>query len=127
MEAGDTFRFTGPTADKHPWIVISDPQACPGQVLLVNMTEWRSDKEQTCILNPADCPGIVEKNSCIYYAGSRVHSDLHLEHLIATGKAVLTGKLPPDVLARIREGAARSKFLKLSHGQLLIEQGLVEE
>ncbi|MEX2119929.1 MAG: hypothetical protein WD847_10080 [Pirellulales bacterium] len=123
MKAGDTFRFI--IGDDHLWMIISDPGLDKSKVLLVNLTTWRADKEQTCLVNPGDHPS-VQHNSCIYYRGSRVHSDAHLNSMLNLGRIVLQDPLADSLLARIREGAARSLLMRLEHGQILFDQGLVE-
>lgn len=123
MEAGEAFRFA--SGDDHWWIVISDPAKDPDNVLIVNMTSFRQDKDQSCLLNPGDHE-IVEHNSVIFYADSRVHAASHLNHLVSMGRVKCAGKLfPPHILQLIREGAMQSKFMKLKHAQILIDQGLV--
>lgn len=123
MNAGDTFRFR--SGDEHLWMVISDPGVDSSKALLVNCTTWRADKEQTCLLNPGDHPAI-EHNSVVYYAGSRVHSLVHLHYLLNNDKIVLHDPLSAQVLTRVREGAASSKQIRLDHGQILFDQNLVE-
>ena len=125
MKAGDVFRFVGGD-DDHLWLVISDPSLDSANVLLVNITTWRADKEQTCLVNPGD-HSAIKHNSCIYYRGSRVHSDAQLNYLFNANRLVLyDDPASPELLARIREGAVASKMMRLDHGMILIDQGLVE-
>jgi hypothetical protein len=124
MEAGDTFRFV--SKDTHLWIVISDPAVNRDQVLIVNVTTFRSDKETTCRLNPGDHPAIVH-NSCVNYAEARVYSDSQLLHLEQKRRIVMYDKVCPEILALIREGAVRSVHMRLRYGQILIDQGLVSD
>lgn len=123
MKAGDTFRFRA--HDNHLWIVTSDPALNSKMVLIVNVTTWRRDKEQACLLGPQDHEQISH-NSCIHYAGSRIYDDAHLEDLLANDKIVLHAPLRSDVLRRIREGAVASTQMKLEHGQIIIDQELVD-
>jgi len=124
VTAGDTFRFLN-GEDPHLWMVISDPELDANEVLIVNVTSWRADKEQTCLLGPGDHPAIAH-NSCIFYKGSRVHSHSHLNWLYNSGKIVLVEPLSASLLKRVREGAAGSVRMRLDHGRILITQGLVE-
>lgn len=73
MKTGDTFRFR--SGDPHLWIVISDPAKDADKVLIVNVTSWRGDKDQTCLVGPGDHP-LIEHNSCINFRGSRVYPEL---------------------------------------------------
>lgn len=124
MNAGDTFRHK--RHDKHLWIVLSDPRVNQQEVLLVNMTTWRADKDQACLLNPGDHEE-VEHNSCINYEDARVCSESHLNHLELSDSIVLCPPLKPDVLARVRAGAAQSTRITIKHYELLVEQELIEE
>ncbi len=101
MQAGDAFRFAQ-GEDGHLWIVVSDPRIDSARVLLVNVTTWRPDKDQTCLLNPGDHPAI-EHNSVIHYAGSRVHSDEQLNFLENHKRLVLNQPVSPALLHRIRK------------------------
>lgn len=123
MRAGDTFRFRA--NDPHLWLIISDPEKDRNQVLLVNVTSWRRDKEQSCLLGPEDHPQI-EHNSCIYFVGSRLVADSHLSHLYNTDRIVLHEPLREDVLRRVREAAAVSRTMKIDHRQILFDQQLVD-
>ncbi|HVA47944.1 MAG TPA: hypothetical protein VNH11_16360 [Pirellulales bacterium] len=107
------------------WIIISDPDKDAENVLIVNVTSWRADKDQTCLVGPGDHP-LIEHNSCINFHGSRVYPDQHLNWLFNGDKIVLHEPLSPAVLQRVREGAVLSPRMKLAHGQILLAQGLVE-
>jgi hypothetical protein len=57
IEAGDTLLVALPntSVDSHLWMVISDPTQSD-EVLIVNFTSWREDKDQACVLNRGDHP-----------------------------------------------------------------------
>ena len=123
MKAGDTFRFR--SGEHHLWMVISDPDKDPESVLVVNLTTWRADKDQSCLLGPSDHE-LIEHNSCIHYRGSRVYPNRHLDWLFTSDRIVMHAPLSPHVLQLVREGAATSPTMKLAHGQIIFDQGLVE-
>ncbi len=123
MKAGDTFRFR--SGEIHLWMVISDPALDRTKVLLVNMTTWKPEKEQVCLLNPGDHPE-VDKNSCIPFIHAKVYPDSHLEHLLSIDRIIIKEELSRKLLQRIREAAVSSRFLRLEYGQILIDQGLVD-
>jgi hypothetical protein len=93
--------------------------------LIVNLTSWRHDREQACILHSGDHP-FVTHDTCINYRQSRLVAPEQLQQAFARG--ALTGDAPvgADVLQRIREGAAQSKLIPLQNLDLLKRQGLVE-
>jgi hypothetical protein len=66
------------------------------------------------------------KDTCIYYARSRVESNVALDALLASGQIILCDPVPLAVLRRIRDGAAVSQHLALGHRQLLVDQGLIQ-
>jgi len=47
VKAGDTFIIEQPgtSLDSHLWMVISDPNVDPHEVVLLNFTTWRADKD----------------------------------------------------------------------------------
>lgn len=123
MKAGDAFHFV--RLERHLWIVLSDPEQDPHRVLLVNVTSWRADKEQVCLLNPGDHE-CVEHNSVINYEDARVVGSPHLVSLVASGGVILHESVSPALLHYIREKAAESKRMKTGHFQILLDQGLVD-
>ena len=53
---GDTFRLDNRNIDDHLHIIISDPSANPDIIVTANFTSWRSDKDQSCIVESANTP-----------------------------------------------------------------------
>jgi hypothetical protein len=123
MEAGSVFFFT--IREQHAWVVLSDPKVNPESVPIVNLTSWRQDKEQTCIVERNEHP-CVTKRSFVYYEGGTVTA---LKHLLAAkdgGVLKLERDLMPGgVLQRMRDGAARTENLSTGAQDLLRQQGLI--
>ena len=128
MEGGDTFLVDSPGSsyDSHLWIVLSRPNLDPNHVLIVNLTSWREDTDQSCILQPGDHP-YVEHKTCVHYPGSKIVAQRDLDRLLATGKIVSHIPVGPALLDRIREGAIRSPRMSFDHAEILFDQGLVAE
>ncbi len=126
LRTGDTLRVTDPagTYDSHLWIVVSKPELDGDNVLIVNLTSWRADKDQACVLDVGDHP-YIRKRTCINYPGSKIVAASHLNLLINSGD--LEKHVPVDMglLDRIREGAMLSRHMPLDKAQSLIDQGLV--
>ena len=116
MEAGDCFRFR--ERDDHLWIVLSDPQQNPDQVLVVNLTTVTRRKDTTCILRPGDHP-FVRHDSCVNYHDGRVYSNSCLDSLLARDKIRPEDRLDAPILQRIREGAILSPRCSYEHQRLL--------
>jgi hypothetical protein len=124
---GDTFRVTDPgsTLDRHLWIVLSNPEADPEAILIVNMTSWGTQKDPACVLGAGDHPFLSHK-SCVNYRDAKVLSAARLEALLSAKHIAKQPPLSKDVLARVLCGAATSRFIALDHAKLLADQGLIE-
>lgn len=124
MKAGDTFQIVG-AADKHLWVVVSDPATDATNVLIVNLTSYDPREDQTVILEPSDHP-FIKHRTCVRYAGARVATDAQLEGLKAAGRLRPQTAVNPELLRQLRQGAAASQRTKIQHVQLLRDQGLTE-
>ena len=126
MRTGETFRVVDPeqSLDVHLWIVLSKPELDPAHILIANLTSWRSDKDQACVLLPGDHP-FIRKKTCVNYADSKIVGEAKIEDLLRIGRLQKREPVAMPLLERIREGAMQSRFIPLDHGQLLIDQGLV--
>ena len=128
MNAGDTFLIPEPgtSLDSHLWIVLSDPSVDADKVLIVNLTSFRDDKDQSCILLPGDHP-FVTKKTCVNYGGIKVVAAADLERLLTAGHMKAHEPFGADVLERIRQSAAKSSHIKYAHRLILIDQGVVDD
>jgi hypothetical protein len=124
MNAGAVFRFTK-AADKHRWVVISDPAIDPINVLVVNITSYDPLEDQSCILETSDHSSLTMR-SLVNYPRARVLSDADLESFVEEGLVRLLDPLEADVLERIRLCAMDSTRIRLDHADILINQGLVD-
>ena len=125
LRQGDTFRDAARKYETHLWVVISDPDVFPEDpVVIVSITTWRADKEQVCILGPADHPNI-SRRSCVFYAGARLVRMEVLQSAFQKRLLTLGKPFSSQVLKRICEGAARSNQIPLECRDLLEEQGII--
>ncbi len=107
-------------------MVISDPLIDADQpVVIVSFTSYREDKDQTCILQPGEHP-FVRKPTLVYYEDTREVPNAHLEALAARGMLVRQENVTPQLLRKIRQGAADSRRIPLGCRKILAEQGLIE-
>lgn len=127
MNAGDTLYVNNPGLqyDSHLWVIISDPDIDPHSVLIVNFTSWRADKDQACVVDKDDHP-YIHHRTCVNYAGSKVQSVDDLGRLVKAGTVSHREPASEELLRRMRDGAIESKFMIMSHANLLIEQGVVD-
>ena len=126
VKPGDTFYDASGIIDGHLWVVISDPSAYPDdKVLIVNLTSWKSDRDQSCTLEAGEHPFIKHK-TCVNYRESRLVDTADLDRAVQRGSLKKREQISPALLDRIRKGAARSEFIPLRNHQLLLQQGLIE-
>ena len=127
MNAGDTLivAIPGTSLDSHLWIVISDPEADPAHVVIVNMTSWRSDKDQACVLDVGDHP-YVSKKTCVNYSDAKIHPSDDLARLLTCGKIQSHAACSASLLSRIRNSIADSR-MKMGVVELLVSQGVIED
>jgi hypothetical protein len=124
MEAGDTFKYG---RGGHLWVVVSDPAANPGRVVIVSMTTDRGI-DPSCILEPGDHPFIRHRTS-MRYDLARLVTDANLERNLASNTIRLQKPVSQGVLDRIRQGAAAAATTdRIPFGckEVLIDQGLIE-
>jgi hypothetical protein len=126
MKPGDTFIIDEPgtSLDSHLWIVISDPVTNPEEVVLVNFTKHRADKDQACIVDPGDHP-FIKHRTCVEYRRAKVRSAKDLSTLLSGGQITPHAPASPDLLARIRAGVPQSR-MRNEHVLILVAQGLVD-
>jgi len=126
MQAGWTFLIPQPgtSLDSHLWIILSDPQADPEKILVVNLTSWRQDKDQACVLEVGDHP-FVRHKSCVSYRGAKVVCVARLTQLQEAGFQ-LQEPVSAELLNRMRESALASVFMAEEHADILIDQKLVD-
>ncbi len=128
LKAGDTFFAPWPEGDdiRHLFFVISDPSIDRQRVLVVPLMTWDEDyKESTCILRPGE-HRFVRHDSYVDYGCAEQVAAGYIEERLASGEFRGHDPAGPELLGRIREGAAKSDRLKLLFLDVLEEQGLVE-
>ena len=127
MKGGDTIIVALPNAsvDSQLWSVISDPEIDQDNIVIVNMTSWRSDKDQACVLDVGDhC--YVKHRTCINYEDAKIQSAANLEALLSSGKIAPHVTCSEELLVRIRNSVNESR-MKMSVVDILVSQGVVEE
>ena len=76
--------------DIHPWVILSS--MIGDHVLVANFTKWLEWKDQTCIVDPSECPtGILTLRSCVEYAGCDVVKLGTLESKVDDGQFNVLG------------------------------------
>jgi hypothetical protein len=123
MRCGDTFLRAD--SDKHLWIVLSDPNLDPENVLIVNLTSYDSRKESACILQSGDHQWITHQ-TCVNYEDAVVTTLAKLNAAKDAGAIRTNAKLSEQVLRRVLEGVLVSERITLEKADIVINQGLVD-
>jgi hypothetical protein len=124
IEAGGAFfcndeELTNDT--QHLWVIVSDPVAYPDCVVVVNLSSSNSRlSDPACILKQGD-HWFVRHPTFVYYRRAMV---LTLQQLQAANIRHTTS-VSQAVLARIHDGASKTKFLPRHIKQHLIDQGII--
>ena len=125
FSAGDTFVNKSATnLPSHLWAVISNTQPSVDEIVIVNFTSWRQGEDESCVLNKDDHP-YIQHRTYISYRDARVVSLAKLEELESRNLITRKETLDSDILARVREGAMVSRFVKLKIRKILEDQNLV--
>jgi len=122
---GDTFLLAKSGINDHLFIIISDPEQDPDRIVTANFTSWRADKDQSCIVLPGD-HRFVTRRSCVHYAEDRLIELTRYQQFLASGAIAVHDPVNDELLNRILDGAAVSKFIPLGNRQILVEQGLID-
>ena len=124
MKAGDAFIFTDEEPVSHIWVIISDPEIDSETILIVYFTTYESNKDDSCILEPGDHKNIRHATSIAFNRACVVSlGDLNSSR--NNGSLRLRDSVSSEVLARIRQGAARSSGLRYKHHRILEEQAII--
>jgi hypothetical protein len=123
MQAGDTFRLQG-VADKHTWVIVSDPDQNPAQVYCVAFTSYDITKDQTCIVQVQEF-SILTNISCIDYLDVKIASIMALENGVKQNLIQKRTPVPPELLQKIRDGFNTTRDTKFEYIEFLINQGVI--
>jgi hypothetical protein len=122
MNAGDTF-IDG--MYHHLWIVLSDSEADPERVVIVNFTTYTIDEEPTCLVQKGEHP-FVRHKTAVRYGDARLTCIVDLERLRNANRITPREACSPSLLKKLREGAANNADrLPEECRELLDEQGLI--
>ena len=124
MKAGDTFFLHGKAADRHLWVILSDPDIEPDHVLFVSMTSHDVTKESVCLIDAGEHPFVVHA-TCMAYDMIKVARLDQLRNLEAKGLLKPYQPVSTLLLERIRMGASLSRRISEENLEILIRQGLL--
>lgn len=106
-------------APRHIWIVLSDPSAHGGRLLMVNLTTLHDDSvDDVCILGPGDYE-LLDRATTVAYSRAQIGNLDGLERAIARGYFTPIKPIPDRTLHKIIEGGRRSPELPPAAKKLL--------
>ena len=124
IEAGGAFKCnsTELTNDElHLWIILSDPAVHPECVVVVNLTSRTGNKDDpACRLNAGDHPFVI-RPTYVKYSEAHVVTAQQLEDADISHRQSLNS----NILQRIRDGAGRSKSIRMGIKKHLVDQGII--
>ncbi len=130
LETGSTFvnqhyRNLG----THLWIIISDPSYNPEKVAIVNLSSWRDEaielNDSSCIVNNGE-HSFVRGKSYVPYRKALCTTLDKLQRGIDGSVLQQLENCTDELLNRVLEGAANSKFTPNEILEVLQEQGLID-
>ncbi len=129
MKGGDTYRATSPLpgidANRHLWIILSDPDQFSDEVLSVFMTSYKPRMDQTCILEVGDNPFITHK-TMIAYGADLVWTHAERQQALTDGAIHMQEPVSAIVLSKVRELASYTPKLILGHQKIASKQRFSE-
>lgn len=79
-KVGDTY-IRDDAGGSHPCIILTEPNGY-GKIVVINITELRPYKEQTCTFSPRDDKQFFKKRSTVLYSGAKLINQLKMmEHI----------------------------------------------
>ena len=111
LKRGDTLLVAKhPDATPHLWILVTDPDA-NGDVVIVNVTDFRNHSDQTIVLKEGDHP-FIRKDSVVLYSDSQVVTVSSLMNALNSRLGICSQRecCSEQLLQRIRSGIFASDF-----------------
>jgi hypothetical protein len=134
LEIGNTFINKKTTQDapkKHLWIIISYPFGEPEQIIIANLTSWRTEATAT-ELNDASCivdvgeHDFVKEKSYIFYREAHFAKTKDFEEAINKGLVISQDDCSDELLCKILVGASKSNLIPFGIINILQQQELID-
>lgn len=123
MKSGDTFLIVD-GSDDHLWMIISDTDQDPENVVVVRFLSYQPRLDQACVLNAGSHP-FIKHPTCVQYPDARIARNSTLEELKLSRKIVIKAPLSPALLKLIRDKSIDGDIITECIA-MLGAQGLVE-
>ena len=96
-------------ATPHLWIVLTEPEGYPPEVVIVNLTTRKPDSDTTLTLNAGDHP-FIEHETVVYYADARLAKAGGIEQIVKYAGYGFHDDCSSDLLKRVRRGLLDSRY-----------------
>ena len=90
----------------HLHIFLTDYLGDPPQAIIVNITSWRKNSDETCIIQPGEHP-FIRKKSVVLYGKASIIKESNVEYIKRQGKQQET--ISNELLYRMHAGLCKSK------------------
>ena len=108
--AGRTLTFANYAGGvPHLWIVVTEPDGTPPEVVLVSLSSHGPGKDDTVKLGPGDHP-FIWKPTIVFYPDTRLMAVDVIEHEVNNGRASFHDDCSEDLLETVRQGLLASPF-----------------
>lgn len=130
FEIGNTCRANPEIGyvDDHLQVIISEPSLNSDKIVIVNITSWKECatglNDGSCIVNAGEHPFITHK-SYVYYRKAHCSTLRMLEDAFSQSLMEKREDCTKELLGKILDGAANSRFIPFEIIELLEEQSLI--
>ena len=125
MNGGDAFRLVG-VADRHTWVILSDPAQDPDRILIVSFTSYTAGvgMDASCVVDITEF-SVLTNRSSVYYEDVREAPLAALQAIRQAGRLQTRSPVSAPLLRKIRDGAIVSPECKEKYKRFLRDQGIV--
>jgi hypothetical protein len=119
-----TFRLT--QVDDHLWVLLSDPNQFPDEVVIASFTTEERYAEKTCVIESNEPPGGLTHRSCVAFEFAKVVTLKQLFGFKDTGLLQIQRDLiSPTLLQKIFASVPNSTGIKDHVAETLEAQGYI--
>lgn len=107
LRAGQAILWAGAGADRHLWLVLTDPDPETAQVVMVMVVTQRQHTDKTVTLASGDHP-FIRHDSNIDYGSARPFPSAKIQAALKSGAAKIQPEMTPELLEKVCAGVLLS-------------------
>jgi hypothetical protein len=96
-------------ATPHLWVVLTDPDGNPAQVVIANLTTRKADSDDTVVLNVGD-HSYIKHETIVYYADARLATVEGIEKIAQFPNYGYHDDCSDELLGKIQQGLLTSRY-----------------